>query len=61
MPTTLLFFGELHLILSITVMAWLCGYVFVAGLLSATMTLAYSMGEYVIGKNTSFIFLFMPN
>ncbi|ORY93803.1 amino acid/polyamine transporter I [Syncephalastrum racemosum] len=29
-------------------MAWLCGYVFVAGLLSATMTLAYSMGEYVI-------------
>ena len=29
-------------------MSWICGYVFMGGLLSVVMTLAYSMGEYTI-------------
>ena len=29
-------------------MSWLCGYIFVGGLLTGAMTLAYSMAEYTI-------------
>lgn len=33
-------------------MSWICGYVFVAGLLAATMTLAYNISESVICTST---------
>ncbi|KAL1934987.1 hypothetical protein VTP01DRAFT_4127 [Rhizomucor pusillus] len=29
-------------------MSWVCGYMFIAGQLSASMTLSYSLGEYII-------------
>lgn len=31
-------------------MSWICGYTFVAGLLATCMTVAYSMGEYILSK-----------
>ncbi|KAI8145229.1 amino acid/polyamine transporter I [Fennellomyces sp. T-0311] len=34
-------------------MSWVCGYIFIGGLLSAAMTLAYTMGDYVIEKITN--------
>lgn len=32
-------------------MSWVTGYMIVAGLLTANMTVAYSLSEYIIGKH----------
>lgn len=38
------------LVLLYIVMSWICGYMFVAALLTSTMTVVYTMTEYIIGK-----------
>lgn len=35
-------------------MSWICGYMFIAGQLAASMTLSYTLGEYIIGRDFKF-------